>query len=74
MSNRQKPISREEIEEVKVILKNRNERLTRLMTKATNTGKPLTNAEEKEVKGHLRFIKENQKLVREYYKPAMIIE
>lgn len=60
----------EEVELLKVELKNRQESLERLMKKLETVG--WTKSDKELADEHTKFIKQNARIVKEFYRPAII--
>ena len=60
----------EEVELLKVELKNRQESLERLMKKLETVG--WTKSDKELADEHMKFIKQNARIVKEFYRPAII--
>ena len=73
MCNRQKPISAKEIQDISFEMKTRAESLTRLVNKLNRQGY-LTEDEKALAREHTDFIENNKATVKNFYKPAIVID
>jgi len=71
MCNRQKPISKQEIEDIQNEIKLAGNTITRLMNKANRT-KFLSEEDYEVIKKNQKFINDHSRIVKAYYAPASV--